>query len=254
MAYRTDDRARRVTLCKRKKGLYKKALELSTIDNLNVAVVIVGDGCKPAQIVCSPFGKHTEVGACYKVLRQYNDQNKQLPVRPGATSIEDVRELMEKRERVLERQRREIEDLRRMVAEGEPEMSCQTSVESVERPAAVLPPPHAHSISQGSDRCHQMETLEEVKICPGMEYEGMPIVGAHDALNWEMTEMVRTFSNGTANMNMLGYPDLSPSISDMSPVEFQAADLTGFADDDSFSSIANSCDCLLYTSPSPRDS
>ena len=33
IAYRTDDRARRVTLCKRKKGLYKKAEELAVSHN-----------------------------------------------------------------------------------------------------------------------------------------------------------------------------------------------------------------------------
>merc|ERR1711898_61843 len=43
IAYLTDDRVRKVTFCKRKGGLFKKADDLSKLCGVEVAVVIIGD-------------------------------------------------------------------------------------------------------------------------------------------------------------------------------------------------------------------
>merc|ERR1711975_202273 len=43
IAYLTDDRVRKVTFCKRKGGLFKKADDLSKLCGVEVAVIIVGD-------------------------------------------------------------------------------------------------------------------------------------------------------------------------------------------------------------------
>merc|ERR1712139_76282 len=43
IAYLTDDRVRKVTFCKRKGGLFKKADDLSKLCGVEVAVVIVAD-------------------------------------------------------------------------------------------------------------------------------------------------------------------------------------------------------------------
>ena len=67
MEYRTDDQARRVTLCKRKKGLYKKAEELAQLCGIEVAMVIVGDGCKPAQMVATGSGNYHDIASTYRV-------------------------------------------------------------------------------------------------------------------------------------------------------------------------------------------
>ena len=83
MAYRTDDRARRVTLCKRKKGLYKKAEELAKLCGVEVprcksrccltrccqvSVVIVGDSCKPSQMVATGHGNYSDLPSTYRVF------------------------------------------------------------------------------------------------------------------------------------------------------------------------------------------
>merc|ERR1711939_19208 len=43
IAYITDDRVRKVTFCKRKAGLFKKAEDLSKLCGVEIAVVIVSD-------------------------------------------------------------------------------------------------------------------------------------------------------------------------------------------------------------------
>merc|ERR1712166_809016 len=97
MEYRTDDQARRVTLCKRKKGLYKKAEELAQLCGIEVAMVIVGDGCKPAQMVATGSGNYHDIASTYRAM--------------------DSRETLIQQQKELERQRREIEQLRRQLEE-----------------------------------------------------------------------------------------------------------------------------------------
>lgn len=126
MAYRTDDRARRVTLCKRKKGLYKKAEELAKLCGVEVAVVIVGDGCKPAQMVATGHANYNDLPTCFRVLSRYSDAvGHEMPEAPEAAL--DARETLTQQHKELERQRREIEDLKRQLAVHQPSESAPTS-------------------------------------------------------------------------------------------------------------------------------
>eukprot|EP00656_Telonema_subtile_P028684 TRINITY_DN3126_c0_g1_i3.p1 TRINITY_DN3126_c0_g1~~TRINITY_DN3126_c0_g1_i3.p1 ORF type:complete len:315 (-),score=60.51 TRINITY_DN3126_c0_g1_i3:325-1269(-) len=119
IAYRTDDRARRVTLCKRKKGLYKKAEELAKLCGVDVAVVIVGDGCKPAQMVSTGHGNYTDLPSTYRVLSRYSEMVTMTPLNTPAAAL-DARQTLKDQDRQLERQRREIEELRRQLAKTDP--------------------------------------------------------------------------------------------------------------------------------------
>lgn len=122
MAYRTDDRARRVTLCKRKKGLYKKAEELAKLCGVEVAVVIVGDGCKPSQMVSTGHGNYTDLPSTYRVLTRYSEKVTMAPLNTPSTAM-DARETLKQQDKQLEIQRREIEELRRQLTDVNPESS-----------------------------------------------------------------------------------------------------------------------------------
>merc|ERR1712166_8857 len=116
MEYRTDDQARRVTLCKRKKGLYKKAEELAQLCGIEVAMVIVGDGCKPAQMVATGSGNYHDIASTYRVMTRYTQLVKGQPIETPVAAM-DSRETLIQQQKELERQRREIEQLRRQLEE-----------------------------------------------------------------------------------------------------------------------------------------
>jgi len=116
MEYRTDDQARRVTLCKRKKGLYKKAEELAQLCGIEVAMVIVGDGCKPAQMVATGSGNYHDIASTYRVVTRYTQLVKGQPIETPVAAM-DSRETLIQQQKELERQRREIEQLRRQLEE-----------------------------------------------------------------------------------------------------------------------------------------
>lgn len=120
MAYRTDDRARRVTLCKRKKGLYKKAEELAKLCGVEVSVVIVGDSCKPSQMVATGHGNYTDLPSTYRVLSRYSELVTMTPLDTPPAAL-DARETLKDQERDLERQRREIELLRQELTKCNPQ-------------------------------------------------------------------------------------------------------------------------------------
>lgn len=107
MEYRTDPAARRVTLCKRKRGLYKKAEEIAKLCGVEVCVVIVGDTCKPAQYVATGSGEHTDVISTERVLRKYRHM-----VHGLVLDATDTQKTLDLQSRQLELQRREIEELR----------------------------------------------------------------------------------------------------------------------------------------------
>jgi len=111
--YRTDSNARRVTLCKRKKGLYKKAEEIAKLCGVEVAVVIVGDTCKPSQYVATGSAEYQDLPSTYRVLSKYS---KAVRMEGGLDSPAEALgavETMENQQRQLETQRREIEELTR---------------------------------------------------------------------------------------------------------------------------------------------
>lgn len=117
LEYRTDDQARRITLCKRKKGLYKKAEELAQLCGIEVAVCIVGDGCKPAQMVATGSANYHDIASCYRVMNHYTEQVKGQPIESPSSAL-DSREILIQQQKELERQRREIEQLRRQLTEA----------------------------------------------------------------------------------------------------------------------------------------
>jgi len=117
MEYRTDDQARRITLCKRKKGLCKKAEELAQLCGIQVAVCIVGDGCKPAQMVATGSGAYHDIASCHKVMTEYSAQIKAQEIDNPTAALDSQKTLVEQRQQ-LERQRREIVKLSRQLADA----------------------------------------------------------------------------------------------------------------------------------------
>merc|ERR1711959_40757 len=123
VTYRTDDRARRVTLCKRKKGLYKKAEELASLCGVEVAVVVVGEKCKPSQMVATGHGLVSDIPSCYRVLTQYTKKVTMTPLDTPAAAAVESQETLKMNERLLETQRRQIEALKRQLSETDPTSS-----------------------------------------------------------------------------------------------------------------------------------
>merc|ERR1712232_1369114 len=98
IAYLPDDRVRKVTFCKRKGGLFKKADDLSKLCGVEVAVVIVADkkSCEYAS---------TDMN---RILDRYRDMQ-------SGGNGEDMSETSRLWEQ-LESQRRELEALTRELA------------------------------------------------------------------------------------------------------------------------------------------
>lgn len=99
MEYIADDRVRKVTFCKRKGGLFKKADDLAKLCGVEIAVLIVGDN--KSQHHCTSEVNH--VISNYQTLQSGQ-----------AVSEEDELSKLIKRG---EEQRREIERLNRELAE-----------------------------------------------------------------------------------------------------------------------------------------
>lgn len=95
IAYITDDRVRKVTFCKRKGGLFKKAEDLSKLCGVEIAVVIIGDK-KTSEFASTDMNR---------ILERYKDMQTGVP---GPDNSETSR-LWEQ----LEQQRRELEALTR---------------------------------------------------------------------------------------------------------------------------------------------
>jgi len=132
MAYRTDDRARRVTLCKRKKGLYKKAEELAKLCGVEVSVVIVGDSCKPSQLVATGHANYTDLPSTYRVLTRYSELVAGFGDLNTPPEIAQAIPTMENKEKELEKQRRVIEQLRNELAQFNPNSSLLVEKEQSE--------------------------------------------------------------------------------------------------------------------------
>merc|ERR1711907_721937 len=98
IAYLTDDRVRKVTFCKRKGGLFKKADDLSKLCGVEVAVIIVGDK-KTCEYASTDMNR---------IIERYRD------MQSGGTG-EDTSETSRLWEQ-LETQRRELEALTRELA------------------------------------------------------------------------------------------------------------------------------------------
>merc|ERR1711988_1074103 len=114
IAYLPDDRVRKVTFCKRKGGLFKKADDLSKLCGVEVAVIILSDNktCDYAS---------TDVS---RILSRYQ------ALQAGDTAANDMSETQKLWSR-LESQRRELENLTRQLADERrivEELRLQTSM------------------------------------------------------------------------------------------------------------------------------
>lgn len=122
--YRTEDPKRRVTLCKRKQGLYKKAEELAKLCGVEIAVIIIGDNCNPSHIVATGSNIYNDMPNLHRVTRNYsnkcniknNDDNNKLLNNENKLSNDEYN-ILEQYSKQLESQRREIEQLRRRLNE-----------------------------------------------------------------------------------------------------------------------------------------
>merc|ERR1711907_595552 len=72
-AFREDKTARKVTLSKRKKGIYKKCQELSQLCGVHMAIICVGDYCKPSSYVTTPEGPKEDLAGTYHVVQRFSD-------------------------------------------------------------------------------------------------------------------------------------------------------------------------------------
>merc|ERR1712093_719601 len=98
IAYLTDDRVRKVTFCKRKGGLFKKADDLSKLCGVEVAVIIVCEN-KTCQFASTDMER---------ILTRFRQINGNQP--PSQSETDRLWEM-------LENQRREIEQLQRQLSE-----------------------------------------------------------------------------------------------------------------------------------------
>merc|ERR1712093_580639 len=104
IAYINDDRVRKVTFCKRKGGLFKKAEDLSKLCGVEVAVVIIQEGNNK---ICN-FASKGDVEHTLKRFLDIQAHGAQAP-RAAADAIVDLKNSE------LEQQRREIENLQRQL-------------------------------------------------------------------------------------------------------------------------------------------
>merc|ERR1711939_814079 len=99
IAYLTDDRVRKVTFCKRKGGLFKKADDLSKLCGVEVAVMIVAENKT----------QHFATSDLERIVTKFQALNSGQPL-----SEESETDRLWKK---LENQRREIEGLQRQLAD-----------------------------------------------------------------------------------------------------------------------------------------
>jgi len=111
IAYLTDDRVRKVTFCKRKGGLFKKADDLSKLCGVEIAVIIVGEK-KTCEYASTDMNR---------ILEKY--QTMQAGTAPALEESETSRLWAQ-----LEAQRRELEALTRELAARDAMLQQQQSL------------------------------------------------------------------------------------------------------------------------------
>jgi len=148
IAYLNDDRVRKVTFCKRKGGLFKKADDLSKLCGVEVAVVIVGD--KKACDYAS-----TDMN---RILERYRD------LQSGGNG-EDVSENCRLWEQ-LELQRRELEAMTRELASEKRKVeelrgSQQAETNQPMLLPSTLPPPIIQPVLTGAPVTSPQEEAQQ---------------------------------------------------------------------------------------------
>jgi len=108
IAYLTDDRVRKVTFCKRKGGLFKKADDLSKLCGVEVAVIIIGDK-KTCEYASTDMNRIVER---YQTMQSGAVRDETSEIARLWTQLETQRREMEALTRELAAERRQIEELR----------------------------------------------------------------------------------------------------------------------------------------------
>merc|ERR1712144_122834 len=108
IAYLPDDRVRKVTFCKRKGGLFKKADDLSKLCGVEVAVVIIGDK-KTNEYASTDMNRIIER---YQTMQSGAVPDDSSEIAKLWTQLETQRREMEKLTRELAAEKRKVEELR----------------------------------------------------------------------------------------------------------------------------------------------
>merc|ERR1712046_284614 len=102
IAYITDDRVRRVTFCKRKGGLFKKAEDLSKLCGVEIAVVILADR-KTCEFASTDMNR---------ILGRYQEMQATGGQAPDTSETAKLWEQLEQLTRELTAERAKAEELR----------------------------------------------------------------------------------------------------------------------------------------------
>jgi hypothetical protein len=105
--YLQDDRVRKVTFCKRKGGLFKKADDLAKLCGVEVAVIIIQENDK----LCTYASTMNDVD---RVINRYQGLSSGAPVGPD-TTIDKLYQELEIRRRELEETQRQLLQERKKV-------------------------------------------------------------------------------------------------------------------------------------------
>jgi hypothetical protein len=108
IAYLTDDRVRKVTFCKRKGGLFKKAEDLSKLCGVEIAVVIIGDK-KTSEFASTDVER---IMGRYKEMQAGGPANDNSETSRLWQQLEQQRRELEALTRELSAERRKVEELR----------------------------------------------------------------------------------------------------------------------------------------------
>lgn len=130
-SFREDKTARKVTLSKRKKGIYKKCLELSSLCGVEMAIICVGDYCKPSAFVSTPTGPQEDLASTYRVVQRFSDSiGAQMPVhgQPGEGACQEELNHLRARCKQLEDELAKYRTIAAIQDSGQPSV----------RPAAVM--------------------------------------------------------------------------------------------------------------------
>jgi hypothetical protein len=108
IAYLTDDRVRKVTFCKRKGGLFKKADDLSKLCGVEVAVIIIGDK-KTCEYASTDMNRIVER---YQSMQSGAVRDETSEIARLWTQLETQRREMEALTRELATERQQLEEFR----------------------------------------------------------------------------------------------------------------------------------------------
>merc|ERR1712017_69974 len=108
MEYIPDDRVRKVTFCKRKGGLFKKADDLAKLCGVEVAVIIIGDK-KTCEYASTDMNRIVER---YQTMQSGTVRDDTSEIAKLWTQLETQRREMEALTRELAAEKRQVEELR----------------------------------------------------------------------------------------------------------------------------------------------